>query len=217
MQRLLGLIRACGCGTAAFIGMAKNAGKTTAMNHVIADAAAGGLRLAVASYGRDGEQRDAITLMEKPRIYIPPGAVFVTTEKLLEKSGLEAAVVELTPWETVIGRVGVFRCGSTGGEVELAGINRGARMVEVREMLGGFDLFLIDGALDRRSSAVPTLAEAVILSTGAVAGPDEAAAARRTLAEIDRLSLPASAAGPAAGDLIRGRADCCNRRRTDSS
>jgi hypothetical protein len=56
----------------AIIGMAKNAGKTVTLNNIVEEATDEKLKLALISYGRDGEEIDAITRQEKPRIYIPP-------------------------------------------------------------------------------------------------------------------------------------------------
>ncbi|MDI3547512.1 MAG: hypothetical protein PWR10_1164 [Halanaerobiales bacterium] len=52
------------------------------------------------------------------------------------------------------------------------------------------DLVLIDGALDRRSSAMPGLADGIILATGAVIGNTEDLVVKRTMAEIEKLTLP---------------------------
>lgn len=175
----------------AIIGLAKNAGKTVTLNTIIREAEKADIKLAVASYGRDGEDIDIITLKEKPRIFIPPYTYFVTTEKLFEKSGLPAQVEKDTELDTLLGRVKIYKSGSCGASVELAGVNRGSGMAMIKSLMpADVDLFLIDGALDRRSSAIPSLTQGVILATGAVVGNSVDLIVQRTLDEIERITLP---------------------------
>ena len=149
------------------------------------------MKLAIASYGRDGEDIDVITLKKKPRIFIPPDTYFVTAESLFEKSRLHAEIVKDTGWDTLLGKVKIYKSGAIGGNVELAGVNRGSRMVNIKELIpGDTELFLIDGALDRRSSAIPSLYHGMVLATGAVVGNTIDLIVERTMDEVDRLTLP---------------------------
>ena len=50
--------------------MAKNAGKTTALNYLLEEAMDEGLRLGVTSTGRDGEGTDVVTGTDKPRVFL---------------------------------------------------------------------------------------------------------------------------------------------------
>lgn len=56
--------------TLSIVGMAKNAGKTTALNYLIEEAIDEGILLGVTSTGRDGESQDLVTGTEKPRVYL---------------------------------------------------------------------------------------------------------------------------------------------------
>ena len=56
--------------TISIVGMAKNAGKTTALNFLIEEAMDEGVRLGITSTGRDGESTDLVTETEKPRVYL---------------------------------------------------------------------------------------------------------------------------------------------------
>ena len=56
--------------TLSIVGMAKNAGKTTAMNFLIEEAMDEGVALGITSIGRDGESQDLVTGTEKPKIYL---------------------------------------------------------------------------------------------------------------------------------------------------
>jgi hypothetical protein len=176
----------------AIIGLAKNAGKTVTFNNLVVEARAKGLKLALFSYGRDGEEVDAITLKKKPRIYVPPRDIFATTEQAFYVSNLNGTLLTRTGIDTLLGEVNIYQSGSKGGYVELVGINSVSRLQEMEKLVPGeVDLVLIDGALDRRSSAMPTLAEGIILATGAVIGNTEQLVVSRTLAEIQKLTLPA--------------------------
>ena len=201
VNNLIGLVQHNSIDCLAIIGLAKNAGKTVTLNTLIREASEAGLRLAVASYGRDGEDIDIITLKEKPRIFIPPGTYFVTAEKLFRKSRIQAGIVADTTYDTVLGKVMIYRANGNKniaamnikceGEIELAGINRSSRMSHIQKLLpGDVDLFLIDGALDRRSSAIPSLTRGVILATGAVVGNTVDLIIQRTMDEVERITLP---------------------------
>ena len=175
----------------AIIGLAKNAGKTVALNTIIREAEKADVKLAIASYGRDGEDIDVITLKEKPLIFIPPNTYFVTAEKLFEKSSLQGSIVIDTKMDTLLGRVKIYKSGAIGDSVELAGVNRGSRMMKIKELLpGDTELFLIDGALDRRSSAIPSLTHGMVLATGAVVGNTVDLIVQRTMDEVERFTLP---------------------------
>ena len=191
-SNLLELARESGVSCLAIIGLAKNSGKTVTLNTIIKEAAKADVKLAVASYGRDGEDIDILTLKEKPRIFMPPGTSFVTAEKLFEKSRIEAEIVADTGLDTPLGRVKIYRSGDRGGSIELAGVNRASRMVMIRDLLpDDTELFLIDGALDRRSSAIPTLVQGMVLATGAVVGNTVDLIVQRTMDAVERITSAA--------------------------
>ena len=142
------------------------------------------------SYGRDGEKVDAITLQEKPRIYIPPNTVFVTAHNAYKKSDIQADIIARTGIDSLMGEVNIYKSFTKGGYIELVGINSSSRVKKIKEMMpSDIDLTLIDGALDRRSSAMPALTDAFIIATGAVVGNTEDLVIKKTFHEIRRLSL----------------------------
>ena len=73
------------------IGMAKNAGKTTALNYILEEAMDEGMCLGVTSTGRDGESTDLVTGTEKPRVYLEQGTIVSVPKGLydLAEAGLE--------------------------------------------------------------------------------------------------------------------------------
>lgn len=188
---IIDLIRANSINCLAIIGMAKNAGKTVAFNTIVKEAVGKGIRLGLVSYGRDGEEIDAITRQEKPRIQIPPDTLFASASEALAKSDLQAEILHRTGINTLLGEVHVYRTGKEGGQVELVGVNSVSQLKVIRKLFSGMiDLMLIDGAFNRRSSAIPSLADGLILATGAVVGNTETLVVQKTLQAIDMLSWP---------------------------
>ena len=81
--------------TIAVTGLCKNAGKTTAVNNIV-DELHNDFRLGLTSIGYDGEEKDEITLLEKPRIMVYKGMVAATCEQCLEKSDISHTLLEKT-------------------------------------------------------------------------------------------------------------------------
>jgi len=174
----------------AIIGMAKNSGKTVAFNTFIQEGNSLGLKMALISYGRDGEEIDSLTLKKKPRIKVSPGNIFVTAEKVYLASDIKAQRVRSTGYSTPFGDVNIYLA-KERGNIELIGINSISQLQKIKTYLyKKVDMVLIDGALDRRSSAVPNLAEGIILSTGAIIANTIEMVVEKTLCEIRRLSIP---------------------------
>src|SRR6476469_4087943 len=65
--------------TVTVAGLAKNAGKTTVMNHLLATLEG---PFGLASLGLDGEARDQLTGLAKPRVRPPAGALVATADGL---------------------------------------------------------------------------------------------------------------------------------------
>lgn len=176
------------------VGLAKNTGKTVTLSRIIEDATAAGLRLLLASFGRDGEYRDAIGEHRKPAIAVPLGACYATIEAFAGPAEARE-LIGATGLTTPIGEVMLFRSASERVRVELCGLNRveSLRRLKADDRID-YDLFLIDGALDRRASAVPDLADGVIIATGAaatdVAVVDADGVAAVTADAVARFTLP---------------------------
>lgn len=180
-----------GATTVSVIGLAKNTGKTVTLNTLASEARAAGLTTAFVSFGRDGEVVDAITRLDKPRIHVFPGSLFVTAEGFINPAAVDVVAESGTGIRTVFGEVKIYTGGPSGGRVELIGINRVSTLTAVLAMVRPkADLVLIDGALDRRSSAVPVFSDACVLATGAVLGKTEESVVHHTEDALARLRLP---------------------------
>lgn len=155
--------------TLSIVGMAKNAGKTTAMNYLIEEAMDDGIVLGITSIGRDGESQDLVTGTEKPRIYLDQNTIVTVPTQLYELADAGMEILKKTRFSTPLGDLLICRVADSG-YVQIAGPPAAMDTKRVcEEMLGyGCELIIIDGAIDRKSIASPETSDAIILSTGAV-------------------------------------------------
>ena len=155
--------------TISIVGMAKNAGKTTALNYLIEEAMDEGLVLGITSTGRDGESTDLVTGTYKPRVFLDADTIVSVPTQLYELADAGLEILKMTEYGSPLGPILLCRV-VTSGYVQIAGpvINaNNQKMCEEMIELGA-ELVLIDGAIDRKSIAAPGTSDAIILSTGAV-------------------------------------------------
>ena len=155
--------------TLSIVGMAKNAGKTTALNYLIEEAMDEGIRLGVTSIGRDGETQDLVTGTEKPRIYLDQDTIVTVPTQLYDMADAGMEILKKTRYSTPMGDLLICRVADSG-YVQIAGPPAAMDTKRVCDELFGYgcDLILIDGAIDRKAIASPETSDAIILSTGAV-------------------------------------------------
>ncbi|HLL92272.1 MAG TPA: hypothetical protein VK252_04970 [Solirubrobacteraceae bacterium] len=176
----------------ALVGLAKNTGKTVALNALLGELAAQGRRVGVTSVGRDGEERDAIdSRIQKPRIELPGESLVATTDLLLRASGLPHELLEQTGIRTPLGRVLIARLRGPG-VIEVAGPSAAAdvRAVSDAMLALGAEQVLIDGAIDRRAASSPDVADGLVMSTGAVLDRDIEGVVRQTREAVELVRLP---------------------------
>lgn len=173
------------------VGMAKNAGKTTALNYLIEEAMDEGMVLGVTSTGRDGESTDLVTGTEKPKVFLDTDTIVSVPAQLydLAEAGLE--ILKMTPYKTSIGKLMLCRVADSG-YVQIAGPVITAEHEKMcREMFElGAELVLIDGAIDRKSIASPETSDAIILSTGAVLSRSMKKVVEETMHLVELYRLP---------------------------
>lgn len=174
-----------------FVGMCKNAGKTTALLRVLKGYRGTGVSLALTSIGRDGEARDVATDTPKPTIAVEAGTLFATTTHLLAASDVTKEIVDATPFGTPLGNVVLVRAKSAG-HVALCGPSLKEQQADVAQRFFrlGATRILIDGAISRRSIATPDVCDALVLSTGASLCPDLETVVAETAAAASLLTLP---------------------------
>ena len=183
--------------TVCLAGMCKNAGKTTALNALIAGARVRGVPLALTSIGRDGEREDLVTGTHKPPIYVTGGTLVATSRGLLNRCDVTGEIVDMTGLHTPLGEVVILRALSDGF-VELAGPSMVEQIVSLTDRFRNFgaEKVLIDGALCRRSLCAPEAAEGIILSTGASYGLDMEKTVAETAFVAELLTLQAGGPWP---------------------
>jgi len=150
------------------IGMCKNAGKTTVLGALINECDLAGINLALCSVGRDGELVDVVTNTEKPAISIREGTIFSTTSGLVPCCDIDMELIRSTGVSTALGEVLVFKA-KGDGDIQLSGPSINAQILPLMELFKstGARKVLIDGAVCRKASSSPDIANAVILCSGA--------------------------------------------------
>jgi len=188
MNEILKLIKAY--DSVSIIGMNKNVGKTTTLNHILKEAR-GKMPLGLTSIGRDGEEVDRVTATEKPKIYIEEGTVLATAKQCLFNSDITREIIKSTGIHTPMGEVIICRALSDG-YVDLGGPSLNSYLAQIREELLslGSELVIIDGALSRKTFASPAITKATILSTGAALSRSMRKVIDETKHTIELLSLP---------------------------
>ncbi len=176
--------------TVAFVGMCKNAGKTTALNRALTGAAEDGA-VGLTSIGRDGERQDLVTGTKKPAIYVRRGTLFATAAGLLSACDVTREILETTGVPTPLGEVVLVRALSDG-YVQIAGpsITDALPPLFSRFFAFGADRVFLDGAISRKSPAAPAVSEAVVLSTGASYAADLDTIVTDTVRTVRLLTLP---------------------------
>ncbi|HSL93305.1 MAG TPA: hypothetical protein VK905_01750 [Bacillota bacterium] len=175
------------------VGLAKNAGKTVALNSILRQAKTAGMTLGLSSIGYDGEKVDILTRLNKPRIYVPAGTLLATATATVARATAKLEIAASTPYVTALGEVIIARV-REAGEVEIAGPDSLLEMSHVVRQMQDLaaDLVVVDGALDRVGSAAPTVTDATLLATGATVGNTLPLILTRTLHKVALFTLPAA-------------------------
>lgn len=178
----------------AMIGLSKNAGKTTCLNHILRAWQGSGQNrpLALTSIGRDGEEEDVVSGQAKPRIYIHRGTLVATATESLRRADALLEIRDLSGIRTAFGEVAICRAQSDGF-VELAGPASAGELMLCEKILRKEEpncFFIVDGALSRRAPAGGGFTQNAILAIGACLAPDAEKVARATTHALALLNLP---------------------------
>jgi hypothetical protein len=186
----------CGVRRAAFVGLAKNVGKTTALVAAAEALFRSEVVAGATSAGRDGEEFDAITGERKPQFRLWPGQLVASAASCFAASKIGSETVERLPFRTRFGPIEVRRV-LRAGEVEVIGPSTARELGETSGALenAGARVVLLDGAFGRRAFAGARVADGVVLSIGAAAGGSVDRVVARAIAAADLVRLPAPASG----------------------
>jgi hypothetical protein len=173
------------------IGMCKNAGKTTVLNHIIRKMAKEDRLPALTSIGRDGETFDIASGTAKPKIYIYRGSLIATASGLLDSCDITKEFLLSTGISTPLGEVIVIRALSDG-YVQLAGPSMISQLEQLSQTFSqlGAGITIIDGAVGRRTLCTRSLTEGTILCTGASCGASMDLVIKETKHVVQMLNLP---------------------------
>jgi len=153
-----------------FLGLSKNAGKTTALNYFLFQLQQLTTRtIVLLSTGYDGEETDAISGLPKPKIIVSAGNLFVTSQHAVELKKDELRIVDSFPFQTPFGKVIMAEAVSnTTVPVISAGNNEQIDYV-LQQIKSGYSnpIFLIDGSINRKAFLTLSLPDdLVVLSAG---------------------------------------------------
>jgi len=174
--------------TIAVSGMCKNAGKTTVVNYLVREMY-GKVSLGLTSIGYDGEEKDEITKLEKPRINVFPHMLAATCMDCLEKSTAGFRILKKTGINTVLGEVVLLRV-TKPGTMEISGPSVVSQITQLcndfRSL--GCEKNLVDGSAGRVSFASGL--DCMILAVGAALNKDMDKVVKLAKFRDELLSLP---------------------------
>lgn len=174
----------------AIIGMEKNAGKTTVLNHLLSSRQE--YVQGITSIGYDGEDTDQVTGTDKPTIYIGCGTLVATASGLLGQCDFTRELLSFSGFHTPMGEVVILRALSDG-YAQIAGPSTTVQMTSLVKMLqeAGARQIFIDGAAARKSTAAISAADGCVLATGAAFSHDINQIVEQTRHYAELLTLPA--------------------------
>lgn len=177
--------------TISIVGMAKNTGKTVTLNHLIEEAIEENITIGITSIGRDGESVDLVTETEKPKVFVEENTIVATTTDVLPLGDAKVELIKVTDFRTPLGAIVIGRV-KDSGYIQIAGPQRVKEAKEISQIMLqlGAEFVIIDGALDRMSSAAPSVSEGTILSTGATLSRDMNKVIEETLHAVTLFKLP---------------------------
>lgn len=157
----------------AIVGLAKNVGKTTALNALLAGLAQQKQRVGLMSVGVDGETFDALGGHAKPPVSVSADTVVCTSENALRQIDASYDVLRSTKIRSSLGEVLICRM-HRSGDVVLSGVRHRADVRFLTSALAEYsvDRVIIDGAFDRMAAASPQSADVVIAATGMAVAED---------------------------------------------
>ena len=191
-ERILG----SGARRVAFLGLAKNAGKTTALVAALEELHRLGLVAGATSAGRNGEDFDALTGEPKPRFRLWPGQLIASASATFAGAGLATTTIGRLPISTRFGQIDLARV-EGAGQLEVMGPVTASQTAAAASALeaAGADLVLLDGAFGRRAFASARVADGVVLSVGMSAGRTLEAVLERARLACGLISLGRPEAG----------------------
>lgn len=174
----------------AFVGVAKNSGKTTTMNWCLKRAFQTKKQVLALSIGLDGERLDALLGTPKPPVEVHAGQWCITTQKMLECADATLKIQKKLGIRTPLGETLLAKVVKSG-DVVLTGLRHRRDLAEVQDSLP-LDHVFIDGAYGRLMAAHASVSDAIIVSTGGVIGTSLERIVEKTEKMVNHFELPAA-------------------------
>ena len=177
----------------AFLGLAKNVGKTTALVATLEELHRRAVPAGTTSAGRDGEQFDAITGEPKPRFRLWPGQLIASASSTFESASFPSTEIATLAFATRFGQV-MLRRAEGEGEIEVIGPSTVSQMGKTAAALeaAGAEILLLDGAVGRRAFACGRVADGVVLSVGMAASHSLEGVLSAASGAVELIRLPAA-------------------------
>jgi len=174
----------------AFVGLAKNTGKTTALVESLAGFHERAVLAGATSAGRDGEEYDSLTGEPKPRFRLWKGQLVASAESTFVPGTADR--LSRLSLATRFGSIEVRRM-TQHAAMEVIGPATASEVALACSALeeAGSRLVVIDGAFGRRAFASARVADGIVLSVGISAGGSLEAAVQRARSAAELISLPA--------------------------
>ncbi|MDD2332185.1 MAG: hypothetical protein PHI68_05985 [Candidatus Cloacimonetes bacterium] len=153
----------------AIVGLCKNAGKTTLLNHIIRTNPYP--IFGVMSTGRDGERHDSVSGHRKPEVKLGTGTLFVCDTLSLDLHLSKISVLAKLPWKAGNRELWIAQA-LQELETEIFGPANVSAQIECAHSLlsMGAQNILIDGSIDRKSIALSSEIDSIYLVAGASFG-----------------------------------------------
>ncbi len=175
----------------AIIGTEKNTGKTECLNYIIQNLKNSNKIIAITSIGLDGESLDQVTETPKPEIEIYPDTIFLSSEKHFKQKQITAEILDVSEKQTSLGRLITARAKDKGKLIFSGPQDTQWLKQEIKNSQKyAVDLFLVDGALSRKTSASPSITESMILTTGAALSANIPNLVKKTKFLTEMIKLP---------------------------
>jgi hypothetical protein len=183
-------------GCVAVVGVAKHAGKTTALNRLVQEARRTNASVGLCSIGLDGESIDAIHDVDKPPVFCTEGQLVASLRQPLASSSCDLEMLEVLGGDTPLGRLHLARCRSDG-RVILAGVRSQRHLERVTRAISsrGADTILVDGAFGRSMTTGARTVDRLILAAGAVSGRTPRDIVQTAAPIIEQIHAPSVARG----------------------
>ncbi|MDP2172391.1 MAG: hypothetical protein Q8J62_01320 [Candidatus Cloacimonadaceae bacterium] len=167
----------------AIVGICKNAGKTTLLNHILANNPE--ISFGVLSTGIDGEESDRVFNIPKPRVRLQSGSIFCCDTNTLNAHGSDVRILERLAFGNELRPLWLAQCRQSL-TTEITGPASGSEQIKAVQRLRhhGARKVLIDGSLDRKAIGQSEVLDALILIAGASFGSEES-----IITELKRLLL----------------------------